>query len=142
LPWFRGVGILESAVPETHIEGHTCRSAIHPSSVAEFSIWSQMEVVGVDCCRSGVSDQMICAWRKQEVIDTGVESGLGSVEAVELRVAKRRIKVVETELAVIRRANELLKEQVPSPRRTVRSRLGDCLRGLTSPDRMPGVGCI
>ena len=64
----------------------------------------------------GVSDQTIYTWRKQELIDTGVESGLSSVEAAELRVAKRRIAELETELAVTRRANELLKEQVMSPK--------------------------
>lgn len=64
----------------------------------------------------GVSDQTIYTWRKQELIDTGIESGLSSVEAAELRVAKRRIAELETELAVTRRANELLKEQVTSPK--------------------------
>jgi len=64
----------------------------------------------------GVSDQTIYTWRKQELIDTGVEPGLSSVEAPELRAAKRRIAELETELAVTRRANELLKEQVASPK--------------------------
>ncbi len=64
----------------------------------------------------GVSDQTIYTWRKQELIDTGAEPGLSSVEAAELRAAKRRIKELETELAVTRRANELLKEQVTSPK--------------------------
>ncbi len=64
----------------------------------------------------GVSDQTIYTWRKQELIDTGVEPGLSSVEAAELRAAKRRIAELESELAVTRRANELLKEQVTSPK--------------------------
>ena len=64
----------------------------------------------------GVSDQTIYTWRKQELIDTGVEPGLTTVEAAELRAAKRRIAELETELAVTRRANELLKEQVASPK--------------------------
>jgi transposase len=64
----------------------------------------------------GVSDQTIYTWRKQELIDTGVEPGLSSVEAAELRAAKRRIAELETELAVTRRASELLKEQVTSPK--------------------------
>ncbi|MCH7670127.1 MAG: hypothetical protein IIC71_13155 [Acidobacteria bacterium] len=33
-PQFGGVGILESVVSETRKEGHTCRTVIHPSSVA------------------------------------------------------------------------------------------------------------
>jgi len=43
-------------------------------------------------------------------------SGLTTDEAAELRAAKRRIRELETELAVTRRANELLKEQVASPK--------------------------
>ncbi len=39
----------------------------------------------------GFSDQTIYTWRKQELIDTGVEPGLSSVEAAELRGAKCRI---------------------------------------------------
>jgi transposase len=64
----------------------------------------------------GVSDQTVYTWRKQELIDTGVEPGLSSVEAAELRGAKRRIRELETELAVTRRATELFKEQVASPK--------------------------
>jgi transposase len=63
----------------------------------------------------GVSDQTIYTWRKQELIDTGVEPGLTTAEAAELAAAKRRIRELETELEVTRRANELLKEQVASP---------------------------
>ncbi|MCH7670128.1 MAG: transposase [Acidobacteria bacterium] len=64
----------------------------------------------------GVSDQTIYTWRKQELVDTGVEAGLTTIEAAELRAAKRKIKDLESELAVTRRANELLKEQVVSPK--------------------------
>ena len=64
----------------------------------------------------GVSDQSIYTWRRQELVDTGVETGVTSVEAGELCAAKRRISELETELAVTRRANELLKEQVVSPK--------------------------
>ena len=64
----------------------------------------------------GVSDQTIYTWRKQELIDTGIEPGLTTVEAAELRAAKRRIVELETELVVTCRANELLKEQVVSPK--------------------------
>jgi len=64
----------------------------------------------------GVSDQTIHTWRRQELIDTRQIPGLTSVEAAELSAAKRRIAELETELAVTRRANELLKEQVASPK--------------------------
>ena len=64
----------------------------------------------------GVTAQTIYNWRNQELIDTGVEPGLSSVQLTELRAARRRIKELETELAVTRRANELLKTQVMSPK--------------------------
>ncbi len=64
----------------------------------------------------GVSDQTVYTWRQQELIDTGQVSGLTTVEAAELRAAKRRIAELETELVVTRRANELLREQVTSPK--------------------------
>ena len=58
----------------------------------------------------GVSEQAIYGWRRQERIDRGVEPGLSSVERAELAAAKRRIRELEAELAVHRRAAELLKE--------------------------------
>ena len=64
----------------------------------------------------GVTAQTIYNWRNQELIDTGVEPGLSSVQLTELRAARRRIKELEAELAVTRRANELLKAQVMSPK--------------------------
>ncbi|MDE0138774.1 MAG: transposase [bacterium] len=56
----------------------------------------------------GVSDQTIYNWRRQDAIDRGLEAGLMSSEKEELRAARRRIAELETELAVTRRANELL----------------------------------
>ena len=60
----------------------------------------------------GVSDQTIYTWRRQELIDRGELPGLSSAEQLELREARRRIRELETELAVHRRAAELLKEEV------------------------------
>jgi len=59
-----------------------------------------------------VSDQSIYSWRRQEQIDNGELPGLSSAEREELRVARLRIRALETELAVHRRAAELLKESV------------------------------
>ena len=58
----------------------------------------------------GVSEQAIYGWRRQERIDRGLDAGLTSVEKAELAAAKRRIRELEAELAVHRRAAELLKE--------------------------------
>jgi transposase len=61
-----------------------------------------------------VSDQSIYTWRRREQIDRGELPGLSSAEreGEELRAARARIRELETELAVHRRAAELLKESV------------------------------
>jgi len=59
-----------------------------------------------------VSVHSIYAWRRQEQIDRGERPGLSSTEREELKVARARIRQLETELAVHRRAAELLKESV------------------------------
>ena len=59
----------------------------------------------------GVSDQTIYNWRNQDRIDRGLRSGVTTAESVELAAARKRIRELETELAVTRRANELLTEQ-------------------------------
>lgn len=57
----------------------------------------------------GVSEQSIYTWRRQARIDAGVEAGLTSAEKAELAAARRRIHELETEVAIHRRATELLK---------------------------------
>jgi transposase-like protein len=58
----------------------------------------------------GVSEQTIYTWCRQSRIDVGLESGLTTFEQAELTTAKKRIRELETELAIHRRATELLKE--------------------------------
>jgi transposase len=58
----------------------------------------------------GISEQAIHGWRRQERIDRGLEPGLRTLEHAELAAAKRRIRELEAELAVHRRAAELRKE--------------------------------
>jgi len=60
-----------------------------------------------------ISDQTIYNWRRQELIDIGQLPGITSGDQAELIVARRRIAELETELAVHRRAADLLKEAVP-----------------------------
>ena len=45
-------------------------------------------------------------------MDRGLRSGVTTAESLELAAARRRIRELETELAVTRRANELLREQL------------------------------
>jgi transposase len=59
----------------------------------------------------GISDQTIYNWRRQDRIDSGMEPGLSSAEKAELVPARKRIRELEAEVAVHRRATELLKER-------------------------------
>lgn len=59
-----------------------------------------------------VSVHSIYAWRRQEQVDRGERPGLSSAEREELKAARARIRQLEAELAVHRRAAELLKESV------------------------------
>ncbi len=56
----------------------------------------------------GISAQSISTWCGQDRIDKGLVAGLSSQEQDELVAARRRITQLETELAVTRRAAELL----------------------------------
>lgn len=58
----------------------------------------------------GISSQTIYVWRRQERIDRGEIPGLTSAERNELTTAKQRIRELEAELAIHRRASELLAE--------------------------------
>lgn len=59
----------------------------------------------------GITGQTVYNWRRQDRIDRGLQPGLSTVESAELAAARKRIRDLETELAVTRRANELLKAQ-------------------------------
>jgi transposase len=61
----------------------------------------------------GISAESIYTWRRQDRIDRGLQPGLTSAEKSELTAAKRRIAELEAELAIHRRASELLGKVVP-----------------------------
>lgn len=61
----------------------------------------------------GVSEASIYNWLRQDRIDRGEADGLSTDQALELGAAKRRIRQLETELAVARKVNEVfLKEGI------------------------------
>jgi transposase-like protein len=62
-----------------------------------------------------VTDQTISNWRRQDRIDKGEAPGLSRREHEELRLAKRRIRELESEVAILKRAKELLKDP-PDPK--------------------------
>jgi transposase-like protein len=57
----------------------------------------------------GISDRTVYSWRRQDQVDRGLESGLTTAEHAELISARRRIHELEADIAVHRRAAELLK---------------------------------
>jgi transposase-like protein len=58
----------------------------------------------------GISDQAIYTWRKREQIDTGQLPGLNRAEQAELSAANKRIRELETGVAILKRTRELLRE--------------------------------
>jgi putative transposase len=59
----------------------------------------------------GMSEAVIYGWLKQDRIDRGEAPGLSTEGQMELAAAKRRIRQLETELAVSRKVNEVFLEQ-------------------------------
>jgi transposase-like protein len=59
----------------------------------------------------GVTAQTIYNWRNQDQVDRGLRAGVSTAESAELSAARKRIRDLETELAVTTRANELLEAQ-------------------------------
>ena len=68
----------------------------------------------------GVSEATIYNWIKQEQIDRGEISGFSTDQALELAAAKRRIRQLETELAVSRKVNEVFLEGDLPPKGSTR----------------------
>ena len=70
-----------------------------------------------------ISEQAIYTWHHQELIDTGQMPGTASTDNAELVATRRRIAELEAEVAVHRRAAELLKESsIPKDGTTRHSR--------------------
>jgi transposase-like protein len=68
----------------------------------------------------GISDATIYNWLKQEKIDRGEVEGLSTEQISELAAAKRRIRQLETELAVSRKVNEVFLDQDLAPKASTR----------------------
>ena len=67
-----------------------------------------------------VSEATIYNWLKQDRIDRGEQQGLSTEGQMELAAAKRRIRQLETELAVSRKVNEVFLEQNLPPKASSR----------------------
>jgi transposase len=110
ISWSRIPWIPHAAVPSEQREGSMGRRG-YPPEFRQRVLDLVAAGRGVeDVARDlGISDQTIYSWRHQDRIDHGLEAGLTSVERAELLSARRRIHELETELAIHRRAAELLK---------------------------------
>lgn len=68
----------------------------------------------------GMTQASIYSWLKQDRIDRGGAPGLSTEGQMELAAAKRRIRQLETELAVSRKVNEVFLEQALPPKASTR----------------------
>jgi transposase-like protein len=68
----------------------------------------------------GMTEASIYSWLKQDRIDRGEAPGLSTEGQMELAAAKRRIRQLETELAVSRKVNEVFLEQNLPPKASTR----------------------
>lgn len=75
-----------------------------------------------------VSEATIYNWLRRDRIDRGEVPGTSTDMALELAAAKRRIRHLETELAVARKVNEVFLEQGVSPKGS--SQVIDALAGM------------
>jgi transposase-like protein len=58
----------------------------------------------------GISESCLANWLKQADVDDGVRPGVTEAEGAELRAAKRRIRLLEQENEVLRRATAYLSQ--------------------------------
>ena len=72
-----------------------------------------------------MSDATIYNWLTQERIDRGEAEGASTSQQLELSAARRRIRQLETELAVARKVNEVFLQEGISPKGSTGSRVSD-----------------
>jgi transposase len=64
----------------------------------------------------GISESCLHGWVSQDRVDRGERPGLSSREHAELVAAKRRIRQLEAELAIVRQASALYEELKGDPK--------------------------
>ncbi len=68
----------------------------------------------------GMTDATIYNWLRQDRIDRGEAEGATTSQQLELAAARRRIRQLETELAVARKVNEVFLAEGISPKGSTR----------------------
>lgn len=118
-----GVGLLDDHHLSSPEDSSQCPSDTRLSFGARCSTWSPPAAGSPQVAADlDISNQAIYTWRRQELIDTGQLPGTTSADNAELIAARRRIAELEAEVAIHRRAAELLKESSTPKGVTRRSR--------------------
>lgn len=68
----------------------------------------------------GITDAALNHWVKQDNIDRGLVPGRTTTESKDFRRARRRIRELEADVEILRRANELLGTDVRRPKGSTR----------------------
>ena len=68
----------------------------------------------------GITNTCLYNWLKQDRIDRGEIPGITTAESRELRKARRRIRELEDEVEILRRANGLLGNEPSRPKGSTR----------------------
>ncbi|OXY99074.1 transposase [Streptomyces diastatochromogenes] len=68
----------------------------------------------------GIHPVTLSKWLRQDDIGNGRRPGMVSEESAELRAARRRIRELEAELEIVRKAAKFLGEDKPAPRGSTR----------------------
>lgn len=68
----------------------------------------------------GISAGGLSNWFRQDRIDRGEIPGRSTTESAELRAARKRIRELEQELAIVKAASKLLGEEKPHPKGSTR----------------------
>lgn len=68
----------------------------------------------------GITGSCLYGWVKQDRIDRGEIAGVSREESRELRKAKRRIRELEEEVEILRRANAMLGSAAQHPKGSTR----------------------
>jgi transposase-like protein len=68
----------------------------------------------------GITSSCLYGWVRQDQIDRGELPGRTTTESRELRKARRRIRELESEVEILRRANEMLGNEARHPKGSTR----------------------
>ena len=88
----------------------------------------------------GVSDQTIYNWRRQDLIDRGVEPGSTSAEQAELPAARRRIRESVNRTGRDQASYRVAQRQGGAPQKTLRGDPDHENRGPIHPGGVPSAG--